>query len=505
MDYVVPVTVTVKGLGGFRLPTAFLLPFEEYGERWLAELLVTVFGIDNKSVKAVLRNERPDLLTVEGAASEEPQGEEVHLQLSKALWSRLGSSKVTFTLQDLRDYRSDEDIEHDPEQLDFTVVMPTDSFSFPRILTRIKLGPDHERWPRRFFVDLLGLSEKEYQAIQTKSRSALASMRQGIFSEVKFTEAGWDQVRKKKLSVKLYELLAGGPVAMLVKDLVRDMEVRVGSDDPFTVPRAYLLEFQSAGDTWLERALASLFGSTPVSVTSTDSVVEIAVSKKNFDSLKSSKVTFSLADLEQGPPEAQAQVEVQTPNRRFALPSSFVRTKLGSTHRNWCRRFFVDTLRLSEDTYRAIKADKDPGFARVRSTPTSLLIEFGDKGWARVKDMLLSLSLHDLHDASLSASPEEKEQVVEFEFAVEAWGVTFLLPAQYVRARLGPTPKTWARAFLADELRFSEQEYQGIKTGQRPDLARVMTDPRFVVVFGDEGWSKVKDKKLLSLSDIIRK
>jgi hypothetical protein len=66
---VVPVVVAVTGLGEFRLPVAFLQPFEEYGERWLAELLLVAFGIDSKSLKAVLRNERPDLLTVEGAGS----------------------------------------------------------------------------------------------------------------------------------------------------------------------------------------------------------------------------------------------------------------------------------------------------------------------------------------------------------------------------------------------------------------------------------------------------
>jgi len=375
-------------------------------------------------------------LTVEGALSEDGvQGEEVRLTLSQALWSRLGSSKLTFTLQDLLEYRGDIEREHererdldpDADRLDFSVLIPMNSFVFPKVLTRIKLGPDDERWPRRFFVDLLGLSEKEYQAIKAnkpKSKEGLAWMREGIFSEVVFTEAGWERVRKKKLSVKLYQLLAGGPVAQVAPALVKDLKVS----------------------------------------------------------------------------------EVRTPSRKFVLPSSFVKTKLGSTRKYWCRRFFVDTLRLSEDTYQAIKADKDPGFARVRSTPGStptLVIEFGDKGWARVKDTVLTLSLHDLRDASLPAASlaaEEKEQALDLDFVVEARGLGFALPARYVE-RLG-TPKTWARAFLVDEHRFSEQEYQGIKAGKRPELARLMTDP-FVVVFGDEGWSKVKDRKVLSLSDLL--
>jgi hypothetical protein len=137
--------VKVKGRGEFEVPKAFLQSFEQYGSGWQTVLLSHLFDVDVQR-----SGEDPDV-----SVRDTPHGA-LHVTVSQPRWESL-DSEVTFTLTHFE--HSGEEDEPDRTQ-DVLIKTPKTEFTLPRVLTRVKLGKDPESWPRRFLVDLLGLSER---------------------------------------------------------------------------------------------------------------------------------------------------------------------------------------------------------------------------------------------------------------------------------------------------------------------------------------------------------
>lgn len=81
----------------------------------------------------------------------------------------------------------------------------------------------------------------------------------------------------------------------------------------------------------------------------------------------------------------------------------------------------------------------------------------------------------------------------------------FWLPVSLVRIKLGPDPRAWGRRFFVGLLDFPEADYQGIKQGKRPELAKVAGGTRIRFEFGHEGWERAGAKTLeLTLEELAR-
>jgi hypothetical protein len=95
----------------------------------------------------------------------------------------------------------------------------------------------------------------------------------------------------------------------------------------------------------------------------------------------------------------------------------------------------------------------------------------------------------------ITEEPQPRQNSI-LDVTIEVAGLELLLPVQFVRTQLGPNPGSWGRTFAVRLLQFSEDEYQGIKTGSRPELLRVLGGKRVKFAFGPVGWERVAKKEL---------
>lgn len=139
----------------------------------------------------------------------------------------------------------------------------------------------------------------------------------------------------------------------------------------------------------------------------------------------------------------------------------------------------------------------------VREQPDEITIVIASSQFDNIMSQpVLSLRLADLFEQE----PVRQNSILDVT-VVRAAGPEqeALLPVEFVRTQLGPDPRAWGRKFLVQLLGFTEQEYQAVKVGQRPDLVQVKGGRRVQFVFGPLGWSRVSTKELkLSLEDLFR-
>jgi hypothetical protein len=300
---------------------------------------------------------------------------------------------------------------------------------------------------------------------------------------------------------------------------VSTVHVTIQDVGEFDLPAAFLRTFEKYKDNWLEVVLRDLFGAeseaASMSVENADpeseEPVHVTLSSRLWTRVRDTRVTFTLADLDSHATEDEeaddskseresesrdlSVPQIDTPETRFPLPQVVTAAKLGPDPSLWARRFFVCLLGLSEVEYQTVKQGKSD-LGRIDQDDFLVLLE---AGWERFKAVPLSLRLRDFLQVEDAHKVRNVNNIKNIKVKVEP------VPAAQQPWNRWSGEFTIPRIFLMHLLGFTEQEYQAVKVGQRPDLVQVKGGRRVKFVFGPLGWSRASTRELkLSLEDLFR-